>query len=88
MNRTYIAKLYRLRVLNSILSTFALLLWSAVVWAAAPDTPTTIVQGITQEVIHVLQGHEGQSFTPAVQNHIADIVLPHLDLMTIWSTRT
>lgn len=83
MNRTYIAKLYRLRVLNRILSTFALLLWSTVVWAAAPDTPTTIVQRITQEVIHVLQGHEGQSFTPAVQKHIADIVLPHIDFMTM-----
>ena len=83
MNRTYIAKLYRLRVLNRILSTFALLLWSTVVWAAVPDTPTTIVQSITQEVIHVLQGHEGQSVTPAVQNHIADIVLPHIDFMTM-----
>ena len=83
MNRKYIAKLYRFRVLNRILSAFALLLWSTAVWAAAPDTPTTIVQSITQKVIRVLQRHEGQSFTPTVQNHIADIVLPHIDFMTM-----
>ncbi len=64
MNDKDISKLYRLRIVSSIWSAYFLLLWSTVVWAAAPDTPATIVQEMTQEVIHVLQQHEGQSFTP------------------------
>jgi phospholipid transport system substrate-binding protein len=83
MNNKEIAALYRFRVFSSIWSAFVLLLWSTVVWAAVPDTPTIIVRDITQEVIHVLQTHEGQSFTPAVQQQIADIVLPHIDFMTM-----
>jgi len=83
MNDKDIAKLFHLRVVSSIWSAWFLLLWSGLAWAAAPDTPIAIVQGITQEVIHVLQAHEGQSFTPAVQQQVADIVLPHIDLMTM-----
>ena len=83
MNDKDIATLYRFRVFSRIWSACFLLLWSTVVWAAVPDTPTIIVRDITQEVIHVLQTHEGRPFTPAVQQQIADIVLPHIDFMTM-----
>ena len=83
MNGKDIAILYRFRVFNSIWSACFLLLWSTVVWAAVPDTPTIMVRDITQEVIRVLQTHEGQPFTPAVQQQIADIVLPHIDFVTM-----
>ena len=59
MNSKDISRLYRLRVLSTIWSACFLLLWSVVAWAAAPDTPTTVVQSMAQQVIQVLQTHRG-----------------------------
>ncbi len=70
MNDKDIAILYRFRVFSSIWSACFLLLWSTVVWAAVPDTPTIIVRNITQEVIHVLQTHEDNPSHPPSSNRL------------------
>lgn len=83
MNDKNIMTMYRLRVLNSIWNTFILLLWSTAVYAATPDMPANIVQSTAKAVIRILQAHEEQPFTPALQRQIADIVLPHIDFLTM-----
>ncbi|MDR7926865.1 ABC transporter substrate-binding protein [Acidithiobacillus thiooxidans] len=70
--------LLRLSSMGSI-SPYTVFMGSAIRYACSP-TPMLVSM---VEVIHVLQTHEGQSFTPAVQQQIADIVLPHIDFMTM-----
>ncbi len=60
-----------------------LMIWTAPAWADADPAPIQVVEQLTNQVLQVLQSNKGKPLTPAVKTKVADIVLPHMDFMTM-----
>ena len=68
---------------------FFSLLWLILMAGTAPAradadaAPVQVVEHLTNQVLQVLQSNQGKPLTPAIKAKIADIVLPHMDFMTM-----
>ncbi len=70
-------------LMGSCLACLWMALWSLPAVAATPANPEAVVENITNQVLSVLQANLGKTSTPQVKQRIDDIVLPHIDFMTM-----
>ncbi|MCE5361178.1 ABC transporter substrate-binding protein [Candidatus Igneacidithiobacillus taiwanensis] len=73
---------HKVWLLTVFLLTLAL---SPVVYAADDGAAAAaqVVQNMTNQVLQILQQHEGKPVTPALKKEVADAIVPHIDFQTM-----
>lgn len=79
MTRISVSLLFKIRIISAIISAVFLMVSVATVFADELETPKSIMQSITEQVIHTLQTHQGQRLSESEQKQIEDMIVPYVD---------